>query len=292
MQAIAAAQEEGLTKFGKQDGRSPSCSQDQSLKELRSADTAAAPSGSPKDLVIVGLPHWQNLKPIHKKTLVLLSVCLAMACLEYALASKGDPTVTNARLLGFQNTWWTSSLVLCPSNMEYRIADQLVPLFFKLGFTPNAVVALNCCFRACCLRCLAVYRYGMVLLLLSVIQWLDAVDGHLARTHGMTSKFGAEFDHGTDNIFTVVFMLMVLYLLARQNGIRSKAVITISAIFLMMGLLGPQYEMAIENRVPYGECNIFAVLGMYQCLHMLYIEWFLTIFLSYLTEWLPKRNVE
>eukprot|EP00747_Dinoflagellata_sp_TGD_P212348 gnl/TRDRNA2_/TRDRNA2_85446_c0_seq2.p1 gnl/TRDRNA2_/TRDRNA2_85446_c0~~gnl/TRDRNA2_/TRDRNA2_85446_c0_seq2.p1 ORF type:complete len:319 (+),score=40.80 gnl/TRDRNA2_/TRDRNA2_85446_c0_seq2:91-1047(+) len=258
-------------------------------QELKGFDMVAVPSASPKTLE---LRYWQRLKPIHWKTVALLSVCLVLACLEYALALKGDPTVTQARLEGFQNTWWTSSLVLCPSNMEYRIADALVPTFFKLGFTPNSIVVLNCCIRGWLMRCYASYRYKMLLLLLTVVQVLDAADGELARRYGMTSELGAVIDHTTDNIFSVLFMSYTVYLMACHKGVRSYAVYSYSATFVFMCFLAPHYEKAMETHVPYQECSIFAVLGMYQCLNMLYIEWFLTIFASYLTDWVPHQSVD
>eukprot|EP00747_Dinoflagellata_sp_TGD_P131358 gnl/TRDRNA2_/TRDRNA2_174953_c0_seq16.p1 gnl/TRDRNA2_/TRDRNA2_174953_c0~~gnl/TRDRNA2_/TRDRNA2_174953_c0_seq16.p1 ORF type:complete len:199 (+),score=31.42 gnl/TRDRNA2_/TRDRNA2_174953_c0_seq16:67-663(+) len=135
-------------------------------------------------------------QPIQRKVVLLLSFWLAIAFLEFCLTSIGAmPTsnsgLTQARFKAFTNTYWTSSLVLCPSNIEYRIANELVSTFFALGFTPNGIVLLNCCIRACLLRLYYSYHYNAVVLLLAVIQVLDAADGQLARIHGMTSKFGA-----------------------------------------------------------------------------------------------------
>merc|ERR1712176_1145193 len=118
--------------------------------------------------------------------------------------------LTQSRLKGFPNTYWTSSLVLCPSNMEYRIADELVPIFFELGFSPNGIVFLTCCVRVLCIRVYLAQNYNMVALLLSVVQVLDAADGQLARAYGMESKFGGILDHAADTVFTVCFMAFTM----------------------------------------------------------------------------------
>eukprot|EP00747_Dinoflagellata_sp_TGD_P131352 gnl/TRDRNA2_/TRDRNA2_174953_c0_seq1.p1 gnl/TRDRNA2_/TRDRNA2_174953_c0~~gnl/TRDRNA2_/TRDRNA2_174953_c0_seq1.p1 ORF type:complete len:295 (+),score=42.78 gnl/TRDRNA2_/TRDRNA2_174953_c0_seq1:67-951(+) len=234
-------------------------------------------------------------QPIQRKVVLLLSFWLAIAFLEFCLTSIGAmPTsnsgLTQARFKAFTNTYWTSSLVLCPSNIEYRIANELVSTFFALGFTPNGIVLLNCCIRACLLRLYYSYHYNAVVLLLAVIQVLDAADGQLARIHGMTSKFGAALDHATDNLFSAMFMLLTMYLLACHNGIRSKAVFVIGSVFVLMVILGYHYEKAIEGELEYKDCNMLAVMGMHQALHMLYIQWVLTIVACHLTDWMPHQN--
>eukprot|EP00747_Dinoflagellata_sp_TGD_P212347 gnl/TRDRNA2_/TRDRNA2_85446_c0_seq1.p2 gnl/TRDRNA2_/TRDRNA2_85446_c0~~gnl/TRDRNA2_/TRDRNA2_85446_c0_seq1.p2 ORF type:complete len:164 (+),score=25.27 gnl/TRDRNA2_/TRDRNA2_85446_c0_seq1:91-582(+) len=103
-------------------------------QELKGFDMVAVPSASPKTLE---LRYWQRLKPIHWKTVALLSVCLVLACLEYALALKGDPTVTqDSRTRGGRHRWFfaqatwstalqmhssppSSSLVLHPIRLWY-----------------------------------------------------------------------------------------------------------------------------------------------------------------------------
>lgn len=83
-----------------------------------------------------------------------------------------------------------------------------------------------------------------------------------------------------------------MYLLIRKNGIRSKAVLLCGGIFLLMILMGANYEKAIESDLDYKDCNVFAVLGMYQALHMLYIQWIMQAVWCHLTDWMPHRNLD
>jgi len=308
MAESATAQEEGEapTVVGKQDAGN---------LQVMGFEAVSVPGSPSKSFEF---RYWQHLavsiaqQPNHRKLMMLLSFWLCMAFLEFCFTAGGAtsqaglagdiPLIsgltqtrlnwwTQTRLKGFTNTWWTSSLVLCPSNMEYRIANELVPIFFKFGFTPNGIVALNCCIRVLLLRLYYSYRYNMVMVLIAVCQVLDAADGQLARASGMTSAFGAALDHGTDNVFTVVFMLSALYLLNRNNVVTLKTVLWISSVFMFMAFIGTQYEKAVESDLDYDDCSVFAVMGMHQALHMLYIQWAIMIGGCYLTDWMPHQSV-
>merc|ERR1712194_837133 len=145
-------------------------------------------------------------------------------------------------------------------NMEYRIADMLMPIFWQLGFTPNGIVGLNCVIRVFLLWCYSTYSYNTVVVLLAVIQVLDAADGELARAHGMTSPFGSMLDHLTDNVFSGLFLIFTLHLIAVNKGIWSRGVILMGSVFVFMALIGCSYENAIENSILYKNCNVFQIL--------------------------------
>lgn len=182
-------------------------------------------------------------------------------------ASRGQ-----GRLHGFVDTWVTSSDILCSNNLEYSIADVIVPVLYNLGFTANGVVALNVVVRGFVFYAFQHYKYITLCLLLLVVQVLDAADGQLARAYSMTSSWGHWLDHVTDEIFTATFMAFTLYMMSKQCGWTSRPVMIASTLFVSMVVLGASYMHAITGGTTYQECSLVSKLGMYQMLYMSYIE--------------------
>merc|ERR1719171_3107727 len=176
------------------------------------------------------------------------------------------------RLDGFADNWLTSSSILCSNNLEYSIADVIVPSLYNLGFTPNGVVFLNVVVRGFVFHAFHRYRYFSLCLLLLVVQVLDAADGQLARAYSMTSKWGQWLDHVTDEIITATFMAFTLYMMSKQCGWTSRPVMIASTLFVSMVVLGASYMHAITGGTTYQECSLVSKLGMYQMLYMSYIE--------------------
>ena len=103
---------------------------------------------------------------------------------------------------GFKPGPITKSFVMCPGNLEYYLADKLVPYFHAAGLSPNHVTLLNCIL----LRMPSIYLflqgdYVMFIIFLLGQQVLDCADGQLARRHNCGSNSRArpvEFANWTE----------------------------------------------------------------------------------------------
>ena len=91
------------------------------------------------------------------------------------------------------------------------IAEFLVPIFYKLQFTPNFITLLSCIF-------IIVSCYNIVmgnLFLASIFYFIgftfDCADGIMARKYNMYSKFGEAFDCSTDMITGLVLAICLVY---------------------------------------------------------------------------------
>ena len=83
----------------------------------------------------------------------------------------------------------TKSFLMCPGNLEYYLADKIIPFFHAAGFSPNHVTLLNCFW----VRIPSIYLflqgdYVMFVFLLLMQQVLDCADGQLARKFRWSSS--------------------------------------------------------------------------------------------------------
>ena len=90
---------------------------------------------------------------------------------------------------------FTGNLLLIPANMDYYVADALVPILHAVGVnTPNKVTYLNCVLRAVIIYLMFSVRwYSLVTVLLIVSQILDCADGQYARRYKLGSDWGMFF---------------------------------------------------------------------------------------------------
>ena len=121
----------------------------------------------------------------------------------------------------------------------YKIIRIITPTFKKLHFTPNFITLLSLIFSV-----IAIYLfYKQTLLPLAAFLLLlgylcDCWDGYFARKYKMVSKFGDYFDHGSDIIKYILYVI-VLYKLKRNNNHFIKYMIAIIILsFLLLVQLG------------------------------------------------------
>jgi len=96
--------------------------------------------------------------------------------------------------------------------ISYPLANILVPLFYKLGFTPNGVTTLTLVLRIIVIYNLYIKKNYALVIILFIISWItDGIDGQLARNYNMKSKFGAIYDALVDNV-TIIAMIIVLFM--------------------------------------------------------------------------------
>ena len=137
-----------------------------------------------------------------------------------------------------------------PENLENPIDNQIISLYTKdfmdklhaLNVTPNMITTVGNIFRG-----LSVYflfkgqkLYFVVLYILGYL--CDCLDGHYARSYGMTSEFGDFYDHASDIIFYLALLYYIFFKSSLVDSPQYKYVIAAFAlcVFLMFVHLGCQ----------------------------------------------------
>ncbi len=93
-----------------------------------------------------------------------------------------------------------------------RLAEQVAPLFRKCNFNPNMLTTLSFTFFLFSAYAL-LHRKIIIFSLLYVISyWFDIVDGHFARRYDMETTFGDYYDHITDTLGLIIYLIIIYYL--------------------------------------------------------------------------------
>ena len=90
--------------------------------------------------------------------------------------------------------------------------DSIQTYFFKLGFTPNMLTTIS-------LICNLISMYFFVhnekyytfmsVVFFGLSYYFDCFDGHFARTYKMTTKFGDLYDHISDAVKNILFLVLI-----------------------------------------------------------------------------------
>ena len=116
-----------------------------------------------------------------------------------------------------------SSARKIPTKYEYRIdnilyylVENTVPLYYKLGLTPNMITMLSFAFA---LAGLYVFYYNEQTLLGACLLFLgyywDCCDVYMARKYDMVTKYGDVLDHVTD--WLTMALLLYVFWLKKKN---------------------------------------------------------------------------
>lgn len=123
-------------------------------------------------------------------------------------------------------------------NFLINMCERVAPTFNKYNFTPNNITSLSnisMCITILLLLQLKFY-WGCLFLLLSY--FFDCLDGFVARTYNQITKFGDKYDHISDIIKNISFLIVLLII----NPKKFMNILPIVIIFfiLCMAHLGCQ----------------------------------------------------
>jgi phosphatidylglycerophosphate synthase len=91
--------------------------------------------------------------------------------------------------------------------ITYPLTKLVAPYVHKLGITPNGVTLTNAVFRLFIVCYLIRYDY-LSFAMLVITQFLDDLDGTIARMFNQQSEFGAELDMITDLMFWTALVVI------------------------------------------------------------------------------------
>ena len=96
--------------------------------------------------------------------------------------------------------------------IEYPLSEMIAPFIRELGITPNFITISNILLRIYIFYFLINDNTGWHLVPLFILtQFLDCLDGTLARKYNQTSELGNILDHGSDMLFWGMLMVLTLY---------------------------------------------------------------------------------
>jgi phosphatidylglycerophosphate synthase len=119
-------------------------------------------------------------------------------------------------------------------NILVAMADKLCPLLYRLDITPNTITVWSAISIMIAVYYLIDDNITAFGCLFALSYWLDCLDGHYARTYGLTTVFGDYLDHITDLVGLVAIVSVVI--------IKYKEHITFPIIFLFICII---YLMAV-----------------------------------------------
>jgi len=115
-------------------------------------------------------------------------------------------------------------------NLLYVLIEKVAPTFHSLGFTPNMITTLGNVATVFTLYFLYHGLYVPAAIGFIISYMFDCLDGFVARTYDMVSKFGDFYDHLSDTIK----LLSICYMLYRINSTLFLAVLPMLIIFISL----------------------------------------------------------
>jgi len=94
-------------------------------------------------------------------------------------------------------------------NFLYVFVEKVAPTFHKYGFSPNMITTLGNI--ATIFSVYTLYKqYYLISALFFILSYLfDCLDGYVARTYNLVTKFGDYYDHISDSIKIIIICFML-----------------------------------------------------------------------------------
>ena len=120
-------------------------------------------------------------------------------------------------------------------NFTYPVVNLFLKTIYDIKLTPNMITTITLIIRLVCVYFLYNNIYVKSVPILYFISWItDAMDGELARTYDMKSKFGGIYDYVVD-LITTILLFLVLYIKYEKTPIIIM-IILILVNFLLLSL--------------------------------------------------------
>ena len=102
----------------------------------------------------------------------------------------------------------------CPIDSSInKILEYILPVFYKIGLTPNIITMFSFVFHLLSLYQLYIYNIKNGIIFWSIAYFLDVADGSMARKYNMITEYGDFLDHGNDSIFILglTYLIFIRY---------------------------------------------------------------------------------
>ena len=110
--------------------------------------------------------------------------------------------------------------------VSYPIAKCIAPLFYYLGITPNMLTISNVIFRIYIINESLKFN-NKLFYYLAITNFIDVMDGTLARKYNQITEFGKSLDHISDKIFWGIISIILIYQCRNNN----QSLLILSSVF-------------------------------------------------------------
>lgn len=141
-------------------------------------------------------------------------------------------------------------------NILLKISDKAIVFFKNTGHTPNIITTYSFITGLLALYFLYNNKIYLFVICFSISYFFDCVDGHMARTYNMVTKYGDFYDHFTDAV--IGLGVVVIIFLKYKDFITTNIIILFIIFFLLMNLhIGCQQKiykkLNISNKIEKGD---------------------------------------
>ena len=124
------------------------------------------------------------------------------------------------------------------------LAEYYTPLYKKYGFNPNMLTTLSFVFFLFSAYALLHKKILLFSILYVISYWFDILDGHFARKYNMETTFGDYYDHVTDTLGLIIYIIIMVYLYKEKIDTKI-CVMTIIMFLLVCTHLGCQERWSL-----------------------------------------------
>lgn len=159
------------------------------------------------------------------------------------------------------------SIISLQSLISYPLAKSLLPALHSLHISPNQITIFNICFR--CYIAVKYFQEKPNITLLGMLlfsNFLDCLDGALARKYDQQSKSGALLDSISDKIFWSILTSAALFSCHKNNHPSAQLFGSMAAGAIVVQVLCLHYK----------QCNIANFLDMHSDIIVIFIWYLLT----------------
>lgn len=142
-------------------------------------------------------------------------------------------------------------------NFIYFFCEKSAKFYYDNGFTPNAITTISLFFGILAYKNVMNHNFKLGALFFIIAYVYDFLDGYVARSYDMVTKFGDYYDHISD-FFKFSIMLFALYQTNDKLFIKLLPIILLS--LLLLGIHTGCQERLYDNYSQSDTLNVFVPL--------------------------------
>ena len=143
-------------------------------------------------------------------------------------------------------------------NLLYIIIEQIAPTIHKYGFTPNILTTIGNIFTLLFAHFMFKGNFKIAALFIFIAYIFDCLDGYIARSYNMVTKFGDWYDHISD----LIRILIIFYVLIKINPKLGLLVVLIIIILIFLSCVYLSHQ-----EIFYGQPDISHTLNILQSIN-------------------------
>ena len=129
-------------------------------------------------------------------------------------------------------------------NIIYKFIEFVAPTLYKYGFTPNILTTLGNISTLLFVYFIFKYQFKIAAVFYLIAYIFDCLDGYIARSYNMVSKFGDWYDHISDTVRTILFFYALIKI-NKKLGIISLIIVS---IFILLSFIYLSHQELYYNK--------------------------------------------